>query len=95
MLGSQASATLARPLSAAKNNGVHMAIKLLGHVWRVAASTPAGTGTLRRGNDWTIEPREASQWNPSSSTAPVASLRAREPGTAEPVWAETQPWCHD
>jgi hypothetical protein len=81
-----------RRSDAAKNNGVHMAMKLLAQVWRAA---PAGTGPLWRGNDWTMEPREASQWNPRSSTAPTPSLPQREARPPEPVWAETQPWCHD
>jgi hypothetical protein len=87
--------TRAARSSAATNNGVDMAMKLLGHVWRTAAAAPAGTGTVSRSNDWTMEPREASQWNPSSSKPAVPSLPRREPRAAEPAWAETQPWCHD
>jgi hypothetical protein len=87
--------TRAARSSVAKNNGVDMAIKLLGHVWRAAASTPAGTGALRHGNDWAVESREPSQWNPGPSPSPPPLPPQREQRAAEPVWAETQPWCHD
>lgn len=69
-----------------------MAIKLLGQVWRNAAT--ANGADRRRANDWVIEVREPSRWNPAAARDAVTS----EPGeasTAEPVWAETQPWCHD
>lgn len=67
-----------------------MAIKLLGHVWKTAASAPP----RRRVSEWAVEPREPSPWNPIS---PVSTGTPSAPGTlgpAEPVWAETQPWCH-
>jgi len=69
-----------------------VAIKLLGYVfWNAATATVADR---RRSNDWVVELREPSRWNP------VAARDAATPGpadaaAAEPVWPETQPWCHD
>ena len=69
-----------------------MAIKLLGHVWRNAATATAAD--RRHGNDWVVEVREPSRWNPSA-VRDSATPKSGDASTAEPVWAETQPWCHD
>lgn len=69
-----------------------MAIKLLGHVfWNAAAATAADR---RSGNDWVVELREPSRWNPSA-LSDAATPKPGESSVAEPVWAETQPWWHD
>jgi hypothetical protein len=69
-----------------------VAIKLLGHVfWSAATATAADR---RPGNDWVVELREPSRWNPSA----VSDAQTPHPGESsapEPVWAETQPWWHD
>jgi len=69
-----------------------VAIKLLGHVfWSAATATAADR---RPGNDWVVELREPSRWNPSA----VSDAQTPYPGESsapEPVWAETQPWWHD
>jgi hypothetical protein len=71
-----------------------MAISFLGQVWRVTGLAEAGGGR-RRSNDWAVERREPSRWNPSSPVAPVAVATPSDPRIAEPVWAETQPFWHD
>ena len=72
--------------------GVQVAIKLLGHVfWNAATATAADR---RRGGEWVVELREPSRWNPSTARDAVATDHA-EATAAEPIWAETQPWCHD
>ena len=69
-----------------------MAIKLLGHVfWNAATATAADR---RRGNDWVVELREPSRWNPASARG-AAAPNPVDAKAVEPVWAETQPWCHD
>ena len=69
-----------------------MAIKLLGHVfWNAATATASDR---RRGNDWGVELREPSRWNPATARDDGATVRV-DATAAEPVWAETQPWCHD
>ncbi|MBV9889686.1 MAG: hypothetical protein JO090_02225 [Rhizobacter sp.] len=69
-----------------------MAIKLLGHVWRSAATV--GPTGRRSGNDWVVEVREPSHWNPVIARGAMAADNTDASAT-EPVWAETQPWCHD
>jgi hypothetical protein len=71
-----------------------MAINFLGQVWRVTGLAEAGGGR-RRTNDWAVELREPSQWNPTSPVAPAASPTPANRRPAEPVWAETQPVWHD
>jgi len=68
-----------------------MAIKLLGQVWKTAASAP----TRRRVTEWAVEPLESSPWNPVSPASTDQPPAPSTLGPAEPVWAETQPWCHD
>ena len=69
-----------------------MAIKLLGQVfWNAATATASDR---RRGNDWVVELREPSRWNPATARDAGATDRV-DATAAEPVWAETQPWCHD
>jgi hypothetical protein len=69
-----------------------VAIKLLGHVfWSAATATAADR---RPGNDWVVELREPSRWNPSAVRDAVTP-QPGESSAAEPVWAETQPWWHD
>ncbi|HEX4235356.1 MAG TPA: hypothetical protein VH041_13755 [Caldimonas sp.] len=68
-----------------------MAINFLGQVWRVAGFAQAGGGQ-RRSNDWTVQLREPSLWNPASAVAPAALPTPSDPHPAEPVWAETQPF---
>jgi hypothetical protein len=69
-----------------------VAIKLLGHVFWSAATAIAAD--RRPGNDWVVELREPSRWSPSA-VSDAATPRPNESSTAEPVWAETQPWWHD
>lgn len=69
-----------------------MAIKLLGHVlWDTATAT---AGDRRHGNEWVVEVREPSRWNPSAARD-AATPKRGEASAPEPVWAETQPWWHD
>lgn len=69
-----------------------MAIKLLGHVfWNTSTATAADR---RPGNDWVVELREPSRWNPSAVNAAVARPTG-EASAPEPVWPDTQPWWHD
>ena len=69
-----------------------MAIKLLGYVfWNTATAT---AGDWRRGSDWVVELREPSRWNPAAARQVIAPDPV-DATAAEPVWAETQPWCHD
>jgi len=72
--------------------GVQLAIKLLGHVWGNAAT--ASGAERRPGNEWFVAVREPSRWNPSAVRA-AATPKPGKATAAEPVWAETQPWCHD
>jgi hypothetical protein len=69
-----------------------VAIKLLGHVFWNTGMATATDG--RRGSDWVVELREPSRWNPVAARAAVAPDPAGATA-AEPVWAETQPCCHD
>ena len=69
-----------------------MAIKLLGHVWWNAATPMAAD--RRRANEWVVELREPSRWNPVAARD-AATADPGESAAAEPVWAETQPWWHD
>jgi hypothetical protein len=72
-----------------------MAINFLGQVWRVKGLAEA-SGGRRRSNDWAVERREPSRWNPTSPAVPAASPPTRnDPRPSEPVWAETQPFWHD
>ena len=71
-----------------------MAIRLLSHLWR--AATPSSA--LEPGdspNDWGIEVREPSPWNPRSEATTVASWPPIEQRPPDSIWAETQPCCHD
>jgi hypothetical protein len=79
---------------AAENEGPKVAIKLLGHVWRSGA-TAAPAEPRQRGNEWVVQLREPSRWNPASAELAAAALAPADGSAAEPVWAETQPWCHD
>jgi hypothetical protein len=70
-----------------------MSINLLGHAWR--AATSGGTlEPVRRVHAWGVEAREPSQWNPGPP-ASRTRLMTKEPKAADPVWPDTQPWCHD
>ena len=69
-----------------------MAIKLLGHVWRNTATT---VERRRRGNEHVVEAREPSRWNPALLGDAIATPPSAEAPAGEPVWAETEPWCHD
>jgi hypothetical protein len=71
-----------------------MAIRLLGHFWRVAEPTSGGE-VRRRTNDWAVELLDPSQWNPGSLGPAVAAPPRNEPRPVDPIWPETQPWCHD
>jgi len=68
-----------------------MAIKLLGHVWKTTASGPPRKGI----SEWAVERREPSPWNPTSPDSTRTPAAPSAPRPSEPVWAETQPWCHD
>ena len=70
-----------------------MAIKLLGQVWKGAASAP--DAPRRRLNEWGVKRREPSQWNPSSATTPDETPPPNDLLPADPVWSETQPSWHD
>jgi hypothetical protein len=70
-----------------------MAIRLLGHFWKVAAAAPGER--RRRANDWTVESREPSQWNPGPLGPVAAAPERNEPWPLDPPWSETQPCCHD
>jgi len=72
--------------------GVQVAIRLLGHVWGSGAMAPV---VVARRRDRVVETREPSRWNPSSLADDAAAPDVRDAAAAEPVWAETEPWCHD
>ncbi|MGZ8259370.1 MAG: hypothetical protein ACXWUL_02325 [Caldimonas sp.] len=71
-----------------------MALKLLGHFWKIAK--PASLAPVRRqGSEPAVAPRDAVRRILEVAAPAAPSSRPRVPGAVEPIWAETQPWCHD
>ena len=77
-----------------------MALKLLAHVFRSeipAGNGPAATAALdpRRWllRDLVVRRGDPAPWG-VSPRASTGSAPSREPA-AEPLWSDTQPWCHE
>jgi hypothetical protein len=67
-----------------------VAIKIFAQVWKTAGSD----GTRRLANEWIVQRRESSRWDPHPLPA-VGSKPSKDALPPEPTWAETQPWWHD
>jgi hypothetical protein len=70
-----------------------MPIKLLAHVWRTATAG-GGLEPARPVHGWALELREVSQWNGVPAVRSTEPFVTPEIHPAEPVWSDTQPWCH-
>ena len=80
-----------------------MAMKLFAHVLRsefavVGSGAPAMTGSpeSRRWvfRDLVVRRHGYAAWGLSGPTAPIAAKPGHEP-SAEPLWPDTQPCCHE
>ncbi len=81
-----------------------MAIKLFAHVLRVAtadaaphASAAAHSLDLRRWvfRQLVVRRADMAAWGLSLPGRASDGEAARRVGAAEPLWADTQPWCHE
>jgi len=76
-----------------------MAIRLWPHVLKPAAPLTQppvpidGLGWLA--GDWMLQLRNRSEWNPPATPASGASPSNAGAERTEPLWLDTQPWCHD
>ncbi len=80
-----------------------MAIKLFAHVLRgiapaEGAAEPAAARSLDSGRwkfrELVVRRSDPPAWSPSHSPQASDSCMARREAAAEPLWADTQPWCH-
>jgi hypothetical protein len=82
-----------------------MAMKLLAHVLRSAISgsgpdEPAPSGSLELGlwvvfRDLVVRRDGYPPWGLSHAAPAGGEATTRREPSAEPLWADTQPWCHE
>ena len=80
-----------------------MAIKLLAHILRgttsdaarATSADEAADGRRWAFRDLVVRRVDLAAWGLAYPLPGMGKKAVRREGSAEPMWAETQPWCHD